>query len=218
MANRDSLAVDFFLLAHDPFDDGRLIINPEILGCGLVGGKLVDLILDRRLRIVSGLVVAVDGTGTAPSDEIDDYVVEAVRSQSSAHPVRRWIEPLQDELYGFVSDFVVASGVVRREQGTWRIGRSRLPDRFPAADLLAAAAPQHRLQQMLRSPDDFTLAGGTLLALLSALGLDRAIAPDGDQTRVREIVAEIEDNLPTDMRAVYDAVRAITSGAALRLR
>ena len=216
MADRDSLAVDFFLLAHDPFDDGRLIINPEILGCGLVGGKLVDLILDRRLRIVSGVVVAVEGT--APSGEIDDYVVEAVRSQSSAHPVRRWIEPLQDELYGFVSDLVVASGVVRREQGTWRLGRSRLPDRFPAAALLAAAAPQHRLQQMLRSPDDFTLADGTLLALLSALGLDRAITPDGDQTRVREIVAEIEDNLPTDMRAVYDAVRAITSGAALRLR
>jgi hypothetical protein len=216
VASPDSLAVDFFLLAHDPFDDGRLIINPEILGCGLVGGTFADLILSHKLRIEDDRVVAIDVAASA--DEIENYVVEAVRSQTSAHPVRRWIEPLQDDLYGFISDRVVASEILRREQGTRRIGRGRLPDRFPAVDLLAASAPQQRLQRGLRSPKDLTLSAGMLMALLSALGFERAIAPDVDQATAREIVAEIEDNLPTDLRAVYHAVQSIAGEAALRLR
>jgi hypothetical protein len=216
MASRDSLAVDFFLLVHDPFDDGRLIVNPEILGCGLVGGKLADLILDRQLRIDGDRVVAVDHP--APADEIDSYVVEAVRSQRSAHSVRAWVDPLQDDLYDFVGDRLVASGIVRREQGARRIGRGRQPDRFPSTDLLAASAPQQRLDQMMRSPKDLTLASGMLVALLSVLGIDRAIAPDVDRTKVREIADEIADHLPTDLRGVYDAVKAISGEASLRLR
>ncbi|HEX6657339.1 MAG TPA: GPP34 family phosphoprotein [Ilumatobacter sp.] len=216
MASQDSLAIDFFLLAHDPFDDGRLSISPDSLGCGLVSAKLTDLILGRRLRIESDRVVAVDVA--APADEIDDYVVEAVRSQRSTHPVRSWIEPLENDLYAFVGDRLVASGVVRREQGSRRIGRGRQPDRFPAVDLLVAHAPHQRLEQMVRSPKDLTLAAGMFLALLSALGMDRAIAPDVDRAVVREIVAEIEDNLPTALRSVYAAVQAITGEASLRLR
>lgn len=210
------MAVDFFLLAHDPFDDGRLSISPDILGCGLVSGKLADLILGRRLRLESDRVVAVDMA--ASGDEIDDYVVEAIRSQRATHPVRSWIEPLEDDLYGFVGDRLVASGVVRREQGSKRIGRGRQPDRFPAGDLLVALAPRQRLEQMLRSPKDLTLAAGMFLALLSVLGMDRTIAPDIDRTVLREIVAEIEDNLPTPLRSVYDAVQAITGEVSLRLR
>jgi hypothetical protein len=216
MADRDSLAVSFFLLAHDPFDDGRLTLNPEILGYGLVGGKFADLILKRWLRIDDDRVIAPDGG--VPDDEIDSYVVEAVRSQRQPHSVRRWVEPLQDELYELVAERVVASGIMRREEATRRLGRGRQPDRFPAVDLLTVNAPQQRLDQMMRSPKDLTLSAGMLVALLSVLGIDRAIAPDVDRSRIREIVAEIEDNLPTDLRAVYDAIKTLTGEASLRLR
>jgi hypothetical protein len=55
------------------------------------------------------------------------------------------------------------------------------------------------------------------------VGIDRAIAPDVDRGRIREIVAEIEENLPTDLRAVYDALKTLTlktltGEASLRLR
>src|SRR5207237_485259 len=77
VANQGSLAVDFFLVVHDPFDGGQLTVSPEVLGCGLAGGKLADLVLDRRLRVDDDRLVALDGP--APADEIDDYVVRAVR-------------------------------------------------------------------------------------------------------------------------------------------
>lgn len=215
MTRHDSLAVDFFLLAHDPFADGRMIVNGEILGCGLVGGKLADLVLDRRLGIDGELVVAVDGRSSG--DSVDDFVVETVRGQSSSHPVRRWIEALQDDLYEYIAERVVSSGILRREQGARRL-RGRQPDRFPPEDLLAASAPQQQLLEMVRSPKDLTLRAGMLLALLGALGLDRLLAADGDPTRVREIILEIEDHLPTSLRAVHGAVKLMAGDAAIRSR
>jgi Golgi phosphoprotein 3 (GPP34) len=211
-----SLAVDFFLLAHDPFDDGRLAIGTEILGCGLVGAELADLVLMRRLRIDGDDVMLTEAGG--PPDEVDDYVLEAVGSQDAVHPVRAWIEPLQDGLYALIGDRVVASGILRREQGTRRIGRGRQPDRFPAVDLLAACAPQQRLEQLLRSPKDLTLARGVLAALLGVLGVDRLLTSEVDRTTVREVLGEIEQYLPIDLRAVCDGVRAVTAEVSLRSR
>lgn len=215
--SQQSLAVDFFLIAHNPFDDGRLLIGAEILGCGLVGAEFADLILSHRLRIEGeDLVVAVDGA--APVDEVDDFVFTAVRSQKSLHSVRSWIEPLQDGLYGLLGDRLVASGVVRREQGARRLGRGRQPDRYPAANLLTACAPQQRLEQSLRSPKDLTLAGGMFAALLGVLGADQPLTLDIDRAMVRELLSEVELNLPSDLRAVCNGVRAITAEVSLRLR
>jgi Golgi phosphoprotein 3 (GPP34) len=216
MTDRESLAVDFFLLAHDPFDEGRLTINAEILGYGLVGGKFADLILKRWLRVENDRVLA--STGGVPDDEIDSYVVDAVRSQRQPHTVRSWVDPLQDELYEFIGDRVVTWGIMRREQAARRIGRGRQPDRFPATDLLTVTAPQQRLEQMMRSPRDLTLSAGMLAALLNVLGIDWAAAPDVDRTTLREIIVEIEDNLPADLRCVYDAIKALTGEVSLRLR
>ena len=216
MTNQDSLAVDFFLVAHDPFDGGRLIVSPEVLGCGLVGGKLADLVLDRQLHVDDGRLVA--WGSAAAADQIDEYVVPAVGSQRTLHPPRSGIGPLQDDLYDLVAGRVEALGILRREPGQRRLGRGRLPDRFPAVDLLAAHGSQQRLEQMLRSPKNFTLRAGMLAALLKVLGVDVAIAIDQDRTTVREIISEVEDNLPTDLRAIYDGVQTVASQFALRMR
>jgi len=215
MASSNSLAVEFFLLAHDPFSDGRMIVDGQILGCGLVGGKIVDLLLDRRLRIENGLVLV--GDGPPSGDPIDEFVVEAVRGQSAAHSVRRWVEALEEDLYQLISDRVVSLGILRREQGGGRFRRQQ-PDRYPAENLLAASRPQQDLQQMVRSPRDLTLRAGMLLALLGALGLDTVVVGDGDQTRAREIIVEIEENLPADLQVVHAAVASIAGAAALRMR
>jgi hypothetical protein len=117
-----------------------------------------------------------------------------------------------------ISQRVLSLGILQRQDGGRRLGRGRLPDRFPAADLLAANAPQQRLEQMLRTPRELTLRVGMFAALLSILGVDRALAADVDRATVREIIAEIEENLPADLRAVYDGVQAATSQFALRHR
>jgi hypothetical protein len=150
------LAVDFFLIAHDPFDEGRLRISPELLGCGLVGSELADLVLSRRLGVVGEDLVILEPTGQL--DEVDDYVLEAVGSQDSARPVRSWVEPLQDGLYALIGRKLVASGIVRRKQGGSRISRGRQPDRFPANDLLAACRPQQQREQLLRAREPRAVA------------------------------------------------------------
>lgn len=213
---RQPLAVDFFLMAHDPFDDGRLRIGTELLGCGLVGAELADLMLAHRLGIDGDDLVVLDPGGQL--DEVDDYVIEAVGSQESVHPVRTWIEPLQDGLYALVARKLVASGTVRRQQATRRIGRGRQADRFPPNDLLAACRPQQNLEELLRAPRNLTLAGGMLAALIGVLGIDGLLAPDLDRTVLRELLVEIEQHLPTDLRAVCDGVRAVTAEVSLRAR
>jgi hypothetical protein len=210
------LAVDFFLIAHDPFDEGRLRVSPELLGCGLVGAQLADLVLSRRLGIAGADVVILEPSGQL--DEVDDYVIEAVGSQDSAHPVRSWVEPLQDGLYALIGRKLVASGMVRRQQGGRRISRGRQPDRFPANDLLAACRPQQQLEQLLRTPSELTLAAGTLAALVGVLGMDALLNPQIDRATLREILSEIEQFLPGDLRAVCDGVRLMSAEVSLRSR
>jgi Golgi phosphoprotein 3 (GPP34) len=213
---RRQLALDFFLIAHDPFDGGRLRISPELLGCGLVGAELADLVLARRLGIAGEDVVVVEPGGQL--DEVDDYVIEAVGSQDSVHPVRAWVEPLEDGLYALIGRKLVASGMLRRIQGGRRITRGRQPDRFPANDLLAACRPQQQLEQLLRSPADLTLASGVLAALIGVLDLDGLLNPEIDRATLREILAEVEQHLPTDLQALCDGVRAVSGEVSLRAR
>ncbi len=210
------LAVDFFLIAHDPFDDGRLRISPELFGCGLVGAQLAGLMLDRRLGLDGDALVVLDPGGQL--DEVEDYVIEAVGSQPSTHPVRAWVEPLQDGLYALIADRVVEAGTVRRLAGARRIGRGRQPDRFPAVDLLGACRPQQDLEALLGTPRELTLAAGVLAALMEVLGIDTLLNPQLDRAALRELLTEIEQNLPADLQAVCDGVRAVTAEVSLRSR
>ncbi len=213
---REALAADLFLIAHDPFDDGRLRINPDLLGGGLVGAVLIDLLLARRLGTDGEDLVVLESAGEP--DEVDDYVVEAVAAQSELHPVRAWVEPLQDGVYSLVARAVVLSGTVRRHPGVRRLGRGRQPDRFPATDLLAACRPQQDLEALLRSPKDLTLAAGALATLIGVLGVDGLLGPELDRVALRELLAEIEHHLPGDLRLVCDAVRAVSAEISLRSR
>lgn len=216
---RDPLAMDLFLMAHDPFDDGRLRISPELLGCGLVGAALTDLLLVRRLGVDGDDLVLLESSRDPDElNDIDVYVLEAVATQSELHPVRAWIEPLQDGIYSLVARAVVLSRTVRRQPGTRRLARGRQPDRFPATDLLAACRPQQCLEALLRSPRDLTLAAGTLATLIAVLGVDGLFSPELDRAALRELLAEVEQHLPSDLRVVCDAVRAVSAEVSLRSR
>lgn len=214
--SRHALAADFFLIAHDPFDEGRLRIGAELFGCGLVGAALADLMLDHRLGVDGDDLVVLDPGGQL--DEVDDYLIEAVGSQESVHPVRSWVEPLQDGLYALVARTLVTSGAVRRQQGGRRLARGRQADRFPPNDLLAACRPQQDLEQSLQNPRELTLAAGMLAALIGVLGIDGLINPQVERTVLRELLAEIENFLPGDLRAVCNGLRAVTAEVSLRSR
>jgi hypothetical protein len=217
MSSSQPLSVDFFMIAHDPFDGGKLRISTELLGCGLVGAQLAELILGHRLTVNGELLSILDMNGRR--DVLEDYVLEHVANQGTEHPVRAWIEPLQDGVYALIGDQLVAGGTLGRQPGPRRIGRGgRQPDRFPANDLLVACRPQQQLERLLRLPKDLTLPMGTLAVLIDSLGLDGLLDPALDRSRLHELLAEVEQNLPAELQAVSVAIRTIAGEVSLRAR
>ena len=70
---------EFFLIAHDEFS-GKLRISQDLLGCGLVGAQLADLVMARRIGIEAGRVLITDTPGDA-GDEVGAYVIETLTRQ-----------------------------------------------------------------------------------------------------------------------------------------
>ena len=79
--DRERLAADFFLIAHDEFS-GKLRISRDLLSCGLVGAQLAELIMANRLAVQGGRVLVTEVRGDG--DEIGAYVAET----SPARPAR----------------------------------------------------------------------------------------------------------------------------------
>lgn len=205
MSARSALAVDFFLLTHDPFNGGRLRISPELLGRGLVGAELADLVLARRLAVDADARVVVADRHGQP-DDLHDYTMRTIIEERSAFRVSSWVTALQDGLRALVERRLVASGTVRCATGPPRKVRgSRRHHRFPSEDLLAAAGPQQQLERLLRTPQDLTLQAGTLAALIHVLGAENLLAGIG-RTYTRELLIEIVDHLPRDLRSLLDEI------------
>ncbi len=215
---RRRLAADFFLLAHDEFS-GKLRISADLLGCGLAGAQLAELVITDRVVLGSGRVLVRDVPGAAePSDdEIGAYVAETIRRQGATHSVRAWVETFGGVLPELVARRLVAEGVVRHERGGRQLVRRRA-DRYPATDLLAAARPRLRLEHMLRTPQEFDLSGAVLAVVVRALGVESLLDPDLDRGTTRELVGRLEANLPGDLRVLVEGMRGAVAAVSLTVR
>jgi hypothetical protein len=103
------------------------------------------------------------------------------------------------------------AGVIRREQ----VGGLRRHEIYPPVDLVAAATPRLDLARMLRDPRRFTLVFGIVAVLVDIAGLGGTFGADRRRSIVQEIMAELADNLPGDLRAITHGVRAATSRRAV---
>jgi hypothetical protein len=216
---RRRLAADFFLLAHDEFS-GKLRISADLLGCGLAGAQLAELVVTDRIVVESGRVLVRDaqGDGVEPGDdEVGAYVAETIRRQDTRHSVRAWVETLGEVLPELVARRLVAEGVVRHERGGRHLMRRR-PGRYPATDLLAAARPRLRLEHLLRTPQEFDLSGAVLAVVVRALGVESLLDPDLDRGEVRELVGRLEANLPGDLRVLVEGLRGAVAAISLTVR
>lgn len=212
--DQDHLGARFFLVAHDEFS-GKLTISYELLHCGIVAAELGSLMIAGRLTAAGGRVIATD-IAAEDDDDIDRLVLESVGLQPERHTVRTWIGHLGDPLYELVARRLVAAGTLRREAGRGLL-RQRT-DRFPAVDLLTAAAPRLRLEHMLRTPHELDLAGGFVAALVWSLDVDRVLDPELDRADARELVEEIVANLPPALGDVVAGAREGASSSTLIVR
>jgi hypothetical protein len=212
---RPRLAADFFLIAHDEFS-GKPRISAVLLACGLAGAQLAELVMDGRIIVESGRLLATDARGDG-GDEVGTYVVETIRQQSSTHSVRVWVETLVEMLPELVARQLIVDGVVRREEGGRQLMRRR-PDRFPATDLLAAARPRLRLEHMLRTPQEFDLSGAVLAVLVGVLGVEPTLDPNIDRAETRELIDRLRTHMPSDLQNLIEGVEAAVAAASLTVR
>jgi hypothetical protein len=206
---RDELAAGFFLIAHDEFS-GKLRINRERLGYGLVAAELAQLLVAGRIALSDGRVVLTDSYTVEPN-EVDGYVLDAVQRHVSVRSVRAWTDSLAQPLYELISQRLEEMGVVRRESGGGLVRRK--PDRFPGVDLLAAARPRMRLERMISSPREIDLPGAFTASLLWALGVEGVLDPEIDRSAARELVRQVNEHLPADLHTVLAAARAAADGS-----
>src|SRR5690348_9150351 len=107
------LADELFLVGHDEYN-GKSIVNTDVLGCGLAGAVLGELLLAGRLALVDGRVVVRD---PRPYHEpVTDAALAEVRRSTAAHGPRDWIGYLCGNVREVVARRLATAGRVRREQ------------------------------------------------------------------------------------------------------
>jgi hypothetical protein len=205
---QDKLPARIFLILHDPFT-GKATVGPTALRCALVGAELGELIISRRVAMENDLVVM--GDATAPSgDEISAFVVDSISRQPDAHGVPTWLAAIGDALFELVAARLTTSGILMRTRGI--TGRA---NRFPAANLLAAAGPRVRLEHMVRRPRERDVEGSVCAALLAAVGAAGTLAVDDNRKATRAGLAALTDALPVDLRSLAMSVEVAHASGSL---
>ena len=201
-------------MAHNEAS-GELRISVDLLGRGLVGAQLADLVIAGDLSVEAGRVAVVEPRGSG-SDRPATLVLQAITQHGGAVPVRTWIDALGDQLYRLVAHDLVQDGLVRQEPGRQLLRRR--PDRFPANDPQFASGAKRGLEHMLHNPRDFDLPGAVLATLVAALGVEEMLDPEVTRSAARELTAELEDYLPAELRALNDGIRASAAAVSLTVR
>jgi Golgi phosphoprotein 3 (GPP34) len=207
----DSVAEMFFLIAVDGLG-GRPRTRTDLLYSGVVGGVLADLALRQLIRVDDdGLVRPTSAASVGDVGDAAAHVLEAVAAQEGTRAVRRWIEDLGPAVFELVYQRLADTAVLRRE----RTAGLRRHEVYPPVHLVAAATPRLELARMLRDPRRFTLLAGVFAVLVDVTGLSGTFGADRHKSIVREIMGELADGLPGDLRAITSGVRAAAAHRAV---
>jgi hypothetical protein len=208
------MAATFFLLVHDEFS-GRSRCRADLLRCGLVGAQLAELVIAGRIGLVEGRVHPLDAGPLGDARPAAEYVMECVLAQPRYHTAATWADNLGDPLHAMIVNEVVEDGIVRRESAGG-FGRRRT-ERFPAVDLLRAAAPKERIERMLMTPRELDLAGAFTIATVWALGIEAVLDARSDRGS-GDLVERIQARMPTALRELLDGIGNSAAASPLTVR
>ena len=143
-----------------------------------------------------------------------EYVMECVLAQPRHHTVRTWTDNLGEPLHEMVVTELVDDGVIRRESGGF--GRRRT-ERYPALDLLRAAAPKARFERMITTPRELDLAGAFTIAMVWALGVEAVLDARAERGGA-ELVERIRARMPVTLRELLDGIGSSAAATSLTVR
>jgi hypothetical protein len=207
------LADEMFLVGHDEYS-GKCLANQSVLGCGLAGAVLVELVLAGRIAIADGRVVVRDSRPW--SERVTDAALTEIVGRRETFPPRSWVEYLCGDVRDIVARRLEASGMTRREQSRGLSLRSVV--RYPAVDAIEAAGPRVRLRFMLDQGQSLDLPTALLAAMVRATELEGVLFLQMSRQQVRDMLGQIVDALPPDLRMIVAAVDAAVAAVALTVR
>lgn len=179
-----TLAEDFLLLAmHE--EKGKPVISVMRVECGLVGAVLAELVVAGRVGFEGRKgdeIVVLDPTPLGTPEE-DDVLARIVGEKPRR--TQWWFNKLRSQLRQRTVERLVASGVLAEER---RSLLGFIPvTRHPEADPLPELEVRGRLTAVLNgAPADARSA--TLLAIVQACGLNRAVFPELDKKEFKRRV------------------------------
>ncbi len=189
---------EYFLLAHDDYT-GRARLGADVLGAGVAGALLADLVVLGCLDVTGGHV-AVRDAGAA-LDGVGGDAVSAIAGR--ARPVPWWLESLGASAFPRTGEQLVRRGVLTRSRAG--LFRSRL--RYPAVDALLAAGPRVRLRHEAEAarpvPPDPAVAALAALAVRTGLG---GVVADAANRSVRDGLLALARAVPVAVRPVVDGL------------
>ncbi len=208
------MAAAFLLLVHDEFS-GRARCSADLLRCGLVGAQLGELVIAGRMGVAEGRLQPLDADPLGNARPAAEYVMECVLAQPRHHTVRTWTDNLGDPLHEMIVAELVDDGIVRRES-SGGFSRRRT-ERYPAVDLLRAAAPKARIERMLTTPRDLDLAGAFTIAMVWALGIEAVLDARSERGSV-DLVERIRARMPVTLRELLDGLGIAAAATSLTVR
>lgn len=207
------LADELFLVGHDEYT-GKCLVNHAVLGCGLAGAVLIELMLAGRIALADGRFVVRDSRPY--SERVTDAALTEMLKRRESFPPRSWVEYLCGNVREIVAERLEATGMIRREQSRGLSLRSVV--RYPAVDAVEAAAPRVRLRYMLDQGHSLDMPTALLGALVRACELESVLLLQAARQQVRELLTRIVDELPADLRLVLNAVDSSVAAVALTVR
>ena len=78
--------------------------------------------------------------------------------------------------------------------------------------------PRGLLEHLLQTPKDFQLPAAVTAVLATIVGMDVASGPEIDHAQARALISDLESDLPPDLGAIAEGVRAAVDGVSLTVR
>jgi hypothetical protein len=203
------LADELFLIGHDEYN-GKPKINIELLGAGLAGAALAEMLFSGGVELTNGQVGL--GPTYRAGNVVANHVLAELRTNGNGHPVQAWIEHLRPDIREVVAFRLVGGGVVRRQTSRSLTGRAQV--RFPALDPMGASKSAVRIGYLLGSPQPLDTVTALLAGLTGAIGIP-IIVPTLSSGLARDRIAANRAALPPAHRTIVAGVEAVVSSVAL---
>ncbi|MGI5238860.1 GOLPH3/VPS74 family protein [Dactylosporangium sp. CA-139066] len=204
------LADDFYCVAYHE-RTGRSWLQSRVLGLGLAGALLGELVLFGRVCIDRGVIAVVDDA--PPPDPLVHATLAQVLTFSQHRDVRTWLAFLARTATDAVAGRLVEGRVLQRVQHR-RFGRRRVS--YAPRDVNVVAWRPVRLAGRLTAPDPIEAPDVVLGGLVGVTGLARVVLwqPELREAGMARLSAEVA-RLHPSLRDLLAHVEAALGDAVL---